>query len=326
MDKKILSYTAANTFPLKICKNSNLVNRLNNKHIFPLHTQFIPTNRCNLSCTFCSCSKRNKSLELPIKEIIKLIIGLYKLGCEAVTITGGGEPLLHPDINEIITRFSQFDIQIGLVTNGLLLDKLQASALRLLTWCRISCSDERKLDASFSEILDNAYSRAPLIDWAFSYVISDLRSFDSANLSKYVEFARNRGFTHIRVVSDLINLDKCVHMDFVKQSLSGIDDSLVIYQGRKNFVPGQRDCYISLLKPVIGADGYIYPCCGTQYARKRVDLDMHKSMRLGHIRDIEKIYLNQKYFNGRKCQRCYYQGYNYLLGTLLNDLDHVRFV
>ena len=45
-----------------------------------------------------------------------------------------------------------------------------------------------------------------------------------------------------------------------------VDDKIVIYQGRKKFSRGSAKCLISLIKPLIGSDGNVYPCCGVQYA------------------------------------------------------------
>ena len=38
--------------------------------------------------------------------------------------TGGGEPLTHPDAKEIIEYACDCGFSVGLVTNGLLLDKI----------------------------------------------------------------------------------------------------------------------------------------------------------------------------------------------------------
>ena len=307
MDKRKISFTAANSLPLKICKNSSLIERLNQKTIPPVHAQVIPTNRCNLSCKFCSCAKRDKDLQLSLSQIHQLAGNLEELGCGAVTITGGGEPLMHKEIADIILIFCEHNMQVGLVTNGLLLRLLPDYIFNCITWCRVSCCDERKFDDKTREILEEAHENGPGIDWAFSYVLSTPEEFDAENLIKYIRFANEHNFTHVRVVSDLINLKDCIPMIWVEQALKDIDDSRVIYQGRKEFEPGQKDCLISLLKPVIGADGYIYPCCGAQYAHDNADLDMAESMRMGHMDDIIKLYEKQECFDGRQCVRCYYR-------------------
>lgn len=324
MDNKRISYTAANSLPLKICKNQDLLREINFGRIIPWHAQIIPTNKCNLNCTFCSCKKRNSRQELSLIDIIGLAEGLRKLNCQAVTITGGGEPLMHPGLAQILKIFFHRNIHVGLVTNGLLLGQLNEYDLNCITWCRISCCDERKLNSNAEKIIIEAVQRGSAIDWAFSYVIS--KDFDPGNLRKYVNLANKLNFTHVRVVSDLIDLKQCVDMETVKKALGSIDDSRVIYQGRKEFTPGQKECYISLLKPVIGADGFIYPCCGSQYSLKEDNLDMPESMRMAHIDNIIDLYREQRHFDGSVCYKCYYKNYNDLLSILLNPINHQRFV
>lgn len=322
MENKITSYTAANSLPIKIFKNETLIHNLCSKYIPPIHVQFIPTNKCNMNCNFCSCRNRNKSDELSLQQISQLCKNLKTLGCKSVTITGGGEPLMHPNIQNILELFTNNHIKIGLVTNGLLLNKLTSIDLKKIKWCRISCSDERNFK-SLDAIIEKAVNNDNNIDWAFSYVIGD--NFNPDNLNNYIKFANEHNFTHVRIVSDLCNLSGCPDMELIKSQVTE-NDNKVIYQGRKFFEPGQQNCWISLLKPLIGADGFIYPCCGVQYAHLIEDLDNPKTMQMGKIENINELYKTQKPFNGSNCYRCYYKNYNDILSQMITPTDHVEFV
>jgi len=308
---KTLSYTAANTYPVKLIKNRDV---LEGNRIKPVHIQLSPTNKCNLKCGFCSCKNENRDTELSFEEIQLIISKFSTLGTKAVTITGGGEPLMHPDINEIIAEFHKYGIEVGLVTNGLLLRKL--FPWDSLTWVRISCSDERKFDKKLYKNLNGG------IDYAFSYVAT--RHFDPDNLSRYIDFANQNNFTHVRVVSDLIDLDSAPLVSTMK-TLVSVPDDLVIYQGRRKYEKGNAKCYISLLKPLIAADGKIYPCCGVQYAKDDA-LSFPDSMCMGNVGVIEDIWGEQKVFDGSKCKRCYYGNYNDILSDLVSDIKHLSFV
>jgi len=85
-------------------------------------------------------------------------------------------------------------------------------------------------------------------------------------------------------------------------------------------------CLLSILKPVIGVDGYIYPCCGTQYALEDPARDYDRAMRMGKIEDLEDIILNQAFFNGSICHKCYYSQYNEALDVMIKGLKHESFV
>lgn len=327
MNNMRASFTAASVLPVKVMQNHELIKKIRDEgKIIPLHVQLNPTNHCNLNCPFCSCSERDKKLELNYDEIMTVMTKAKKLGCIAVTITGGGEPLMHPMIKEIIEEIYKLGIKIGLVTNGLLLNLLSNGDFARITWCRISSSDYRPLTKSYKKVLESAVHKGRHVDWAFSHVVSNEVNMNV--IQGIIEFANEHHFTHVRLVSDLLDLENVVSMGYIKNELvrRGVDDHLVIYQGRKEYVKGHKDCYISLLKPVVAADGYIYPCCGTQYALETPSLDYEYTMHMCKAVDIDKLYEGQNYFNGEICDRCYYSDYNRLLGILLSDVKHLEFV
>jgi len=238
------------------------------------------------------------------------------LGCKAVTITGGGEPLLYPRINELIEWLYDRDILVGLVTNGTKLEKLKTNKL---VWIRISMNDSRAIDKNK---LEETIKWMPTIDWAFSYVVSEKPNMK--NIMDTIRFANYFNFTHVRLVSDLLNLQNITMKKIIKEViLNCIDDNKVIYQRRKEYTRGTKDCLISLLKPVIGADGKIYPCCGVQYAEKNPSLDYGEKMCMGS--DIDHIWSTQENFDGSDCVKCYYSAYNNVL-TEAKSLSHKEFV
>lgn len=321
----IESYTAADTFPTKLIQNKKAID-IHGK-IIPYHIQLYPTNVCNLKCEFCSCANRNQKDELALKDIISVLSDAAELGCKAVTISGGGEPLLHPNINEIIEIINNLGMKVGLTTNGIALSNIKISNLRKnITWLRISHSDLRDWTWDYEVKISEILKYCAAVDWGFSYVVTDNIHFEM--LQKIIEFSNKKGAAYVRLVSDLLNLNDVGDMATIKEYLQShdIDDSIVIYQGRKEFHPGIEKCLISLLKPVINADGYIYPCCGSQYAKKEPDLSCHNSMAMGPIQDLKKIYQKQKYFNGNQCVKCYYNDYNFVLDKLISKIKHEDFL
>lgn len=244
---------------------------------------------------------------MPLSEVARVIERFAELGTRAVTITGGGEPLLHPHIESIIDLFAHHGIEMGLVTNGVLLHDVPLDTLRKLTWCRISASDER-------EMSDFGDAMCADIDWAFSYVLSSKPNVD--NLARHFRFAEAHGFTHVRVVSDLLDTES-VDMESVRAQ---VDSPLAIWQGRKEWTCG-GECRIAALKPVIGADGIVYPCCGVQYAHEVADLDLPASMSMGHWSE----FVGQN-FDGSQCDRCYYDDYNRVLSQMDAEIAHLPFV
>ena len=320
------SYTAADSLPIKLIKDADLVKEIGvTKKIPPVHVQFIPTNRCNMKpmCSFCSCSEEDKNIEMSFYDAATTISMLRDLKTEAVTITGGGEPLLHPWIDIILWLFIDSKIEVGLVTNGLLLHKL-SSVVGKLTWCRISNDDARSLTDAYRDNLSKVVSDNKKVDWAFSHVVSPTPDYDE--ICRVIEFANIYSFTHVRLVADILK-PETVNLEAVKQYVhaKGIDDSRVIYQPRNAPTHG-GDCYICYLKPTIGADCKVYACCGVQYAFNKPSKKMPQELCLGFANELPEIIENShRPFDGKICDKCYYSNYNIALKAMLSNVSHEKF-
>lgn len=313
--KSIESYTAASAFPLKIMHN----NIIKNGNIKPYHIQLIPTNACNLNCEFCSCSDRDKKKKIPFEKIKNILNICQKFGTKAVTITGGGEPMLYKNINELIDYTREKKMEVGLVSNGKNIDKLNYH--NNLTWCRISSSDDRTPEYKNIKFATQLNFKT---DWAFSHVLTKNPNLEV--IVDLIKFANKNKFSHVRLVSDLLDLENVPDMHKIKQEISNfVDDSLVIYQGRKDSTCGDKDCYISLLKPVIAPEG-IFPCCGVMYSNEDERRDLIDKMKMGELKDLESFFKNQNQFNGTVCSRCYYNQYNKSLKQIKEVPEHKKFI
>ena len=101
----------------------------------PLLVHLVPMRRCNLACTYCN-EYDNFSEPVPAEEIFRRIDKLGSFGTAMLTISGG-EPLLHPKLDEIIAYTRKRGIVAGLLTNGYLLTekrikRLNAAGLEFL--------------------------------------------------------------------------------------------------------------------------------------------------------------------------------------------------
>ena len=85
----------------------------------PVMAQIVPMRRCNLSCTYCN-EYDDFSKPVPLDEMMRRIDHLGRLGTSIITISGG-EPLLHPELDDIIRRIRKNGALAGMITNGYLL-------------------------------------------------------------------------------------------------------------------------------------------------------------------------------------------------------------
>jgi MoaA/NifB/PqqE/SkfB family radical SAM enzyme len=85
----------------------------------PIMAHIIPIRRCNLSCTYCN-EYDDFSPPVPKDVMIGRINRLADLGTSILTLSGG-EPMLHPDLDEIIAAMRRRGVIAGMITNGYLL-------------------------------------------------------------------------------------------------------------------------------------------------------------------------------------------------------------
>src|SRR6202020_822565 len=85
----------------------------------PYMAHIVPMRRCNLACTYCN-EYDGFSHPVPLEEMLRRIDDLGRLGTSVITISGG-EPLLHPELDQIIARVRKTGAIAGMITNGYLL-------------------------------------------------------------------------------------------------------------------------------------------------------------------------------------------------------------
>ena len=85
----------------------------------PLLAHIIPMRRCNLACKYCN-EYDDFSKPVPLETMFERIDKLGALGTSVVTISGG-EPLLHPELDDVIGASASNGMIAGMITNGYLL-------------------------------------------------------------------------------------------------------------------------------------------------------------------------------------------------------------
>src|SRR5436853_5498153 len=87
---------------------------LSTKHPFLVH--IIPMRRCNLDCGYCN-EYDDVSKPVPLEEMKRRLDILADMGTSMITISGG-EPLMHPELEEVIRHMRRRGIYAGMITNG----------------------------------------------------------------------------------------------------------------------------------------------------------------------------------------------------------------
>src|SRR3954451_18702407 len=82
----------------------------------PVLVHIVPMRRCNLACAY--CNEYDKTSDpVPVEIMLERIDKLASFNTSVITISGG-EPMMHPEIYEIIARIRHHGMIAGLISNG----------------------------------------------------------------------------------------------------------------------------------------------------------------------------------------------------------------
>lgn len=123
------------------------------------------TGKCNLLCKYCYNEKFNSSKisnkEISLSQIKTLIDEGCKLGINNVLLIGG-EPLLHPDIIDILDYITKKKCSLSITTNGTIITDRLLSKLRTCKISRISVSldgfsahNEVRIGSNYLKVVEN---------------------------------------------------------------------------------------------------------------------------------------------------------------------------
>jgi len=100
-----------------------LKNRLSGRKKFPLVTMLEPLEMCNLACVGCGRIREYQPVIDKMMPVDVALDAVKESGAPIVSIAGG-EPTIHPKIDEIINRLIEQKYFVYCCTNGLLLDRM----------------------------------------------------------------------------------------------------------------------------------------------------------------------------------------------------------
>ena len=228
--------------------------------VAPISCEIDPSNSCNLKCDFCMFGEWRKDHHehLDLETYISLIGELQRMGTKSITFTGGGEPLMNPNFNLMAKMAKSLGFQIGLVTNGVLLDEVDN--LEDFLFIRISLDAYNREDYikvkrvdKFDRVLKNITNA---LKWnkiiGLSYVVGP---YNNKDLQKAEDLANELGVSYIQIKPSYINESKEIFTDFV------YPDGREVIETRRYLPKDNVPCTIAALVSIIGANGDVYYCC-----------------------------------------------------------------
>ncbi|MCF0126584.1 MAG: radical SAM protein [Clostridia bacterium] len=329
-----------------LCHIDKLKELQKNKVITPVTCEIdITDGFCNNSCKHCFFETNEK--RMPIiqdkNKLFSLFDELKELGVKGIEFTGGGEPLTHPDVKEILEYACECGFNVGLVTNGLLLNTIE-DVFGRLSFVRVS------LDAGTSK----TYSEVHGVD-CFEKVINNIKRivtkhsgeklglgylilpYNTEDIVVAAELARQLGvrFIQYRPASLAYNVDNSIWeyaQEQVKKARFYKDDKFQVFDAgiKWSLVLEKRHyscCSTSSIVCVIKANGDV-PLC----VLKRND----KESIIGNIYDeggVKRVWFSDRHedlINGVdifKCRKpCKHDAYNIMFESIKDDYLHCNFI
>lgn len=136
----------------------------------PISINLDVTTACNYRCDHCvDMDILNKNINYEHEKLKDSLTYLAEKGLRSVIIIGGGEPTAYKGFEDIVRHLKAMNIQIGVVTNGSMLKKIEAVAdvLEAKDWVRLS------LDSGTNETFRAMHkpgSKKCTLEWICSHI------------------------------------------------------------------------------------------------------------------------------------------------------------
>jgi len=281
---------------------------MNKKRFSKIYVEI--TNICNLKCSFCSSSSRNQ-MHMKAKDF-EYICERIKRYTNLITLHVKGEPLLNPNLEEILCICSKYNIMVNITTNATLLEEkldilLKSKAIRQIN-CSLHSAEQNGMDiktyvGKVFKAVDKINDKTNII---ISYRLWNLENIEKNQINKSIlqMIGRHYKIQNIVELAQKNNFIECHKNIFLNQDLKFEWPSM---ESEKKLDFGK--CYGLRNQIAILVNGDVVPCC----------LDSEGNILLGNIfeNSLEEILESEKskliikgFQKGRLveelCQRCGY--------------------
>lgn len=194
------------------------------KQAYPRHMQLGTVNYCNHDCTFCYAARSMFDAQdaprtrIDVERLMVLIEEMRELGLAAVTLVGSGEPMLHPQVDSIISGLGERGLDIGIFTNGSCLTPKAAAAItHHTTFVRFSFTGATPeihnivhANSDFERVVKNIETLAKMRTGPFPTLGSQfvLASYSAPDVVKGARLAKDLGLDYYEIKPAYVAPDK----------------------------------------------------------------------------------------------------------------------
>ena len=346
---------------IKIFHHQDILQKLlRGERCYPLYIRLKPTNKCNQDCYYCSyrnpcldLSEYNMNDEIPYDIMMSLLDDIITLDVKAVTLSGGGEPLLYPNIEKTMERLLEGKIDLSIITNGILLYGKRAELLSKAKWVRISIdtvdagkysSIRRVKEESFNILCNNIKEFSKIKNDDCELGVNMVVTRDNyMEVAEMAYLMKQLGVNHVKYAPLLSDDTSNYHKDIrstVTDALNNAQQDLTDEKFRiidlytnetevqKNTCRPYHKCQVKEFECVIGADAKVYICHHKAYMKDGIVCDLRQGSFREQWYSDQVTKLFQSFDAVERCrQYCVQDGKNYFINTFLDvDQNQVNFV
>jgi organic radical activating enzyme len=344
------SYTSNTVKLLKHMDRLTLIQ--NGERPKPVMFHMSPCNPCNLTCSFCCFANRNMKEMLTVVQMKKAIDSFAELGVLGMELTGGGEPTLHPKINEVIQYAFDKGLKIGICTNGSKLKNV--TKWNLISWVRLGLygfDEGYDYDLSVFEGLNNIEISGAYV-WDGSHETSNNPNLSGEWLDKSKKilsknFYKEENFNKMLEWVESKSIPTRIAFNAIKNPIETSKDILKIkdliskfenihgtlqyaFLSDFNFKGDRRNnkCFMHMVKPCVFTDGNVYVCPSAELAPEN-NYNVNDRFKICDIDGIIDFYNSISPEHGferiHDCSFCKYANQNELIDDITTLTKHNEF-
>ena len=280
---------------------------------------------CNFSCNGCLCNQFNaEKVFMDFEQFKRITTQLKEYGVKSIELGGGGEPLLHPDIEKIINWIvNKLHLHLGIITNG-----------SMLYYKPLCCLIADKADYIRVSLYENSYNSVikkvekliqikEAINGKATIGIKFLADQNNQNfiLSAIKQSVLIPGINHISVKAKRGD-SQIFDYSVLQKQINDLHDERICVNLNKTILT--EKCWLSPIHTMIDPKGNVYICC--------YYMDREKEHCIGNIleKDFDQIWGSQEHLsklnhiNPHKCNiyDCRWHNYNKDMSEFLNNVHH----
>jgi MoaA/NifB/PqqE/SkfB family radical SAM enzyme len=277
----------------------------------PEVVEIFPTNFCNFQCPHCRFKHHHGGAGAFMDKTLfrRLLKDVKERGVENVELSGGGEPLAHPDIHGLFDCIGRLGFRVGLITNGYQFvgsEALQEQAARCCNWIRFSVdgfSEETyrrvhgRADIRYGDIKEAVTQIRRLANGTpkigLKTLVSKLNAEDALlAIAQSQEIGAD--YLQLKFLGDPPELALSEPevervLEQVRARADSMDSAalhvevLPPYRGPK----GADKCLMTFLHPVVDWDGAVYVCAFFEHRKSRHSIGSVRASRFFEVWESE---------------------------------------